>query len=280
MVFWAGILAGGLFIWIAVRIGFYETWAMLFNAVISIYIAIFLTPTILELVPEAGDIPCCNGLALIVLATGTYLILYGITYIFLTGQFKVSFPKVFDILFAGVLGFLVGFLILSFIALIITTTPLSRNHIVSQLGLNRQSQQANISYICWWCNVVNSMVSSPDKKITSEQAIEKLLGSTQQNERDKKGEELRLNTPVEPNELTLRTYPHIIVFPRDYDSGQVPPGQALVGQGPDGHDSQVWLDDLLWPTAKPLSNFCKSGLLHFSHVCFRGVFVFSKNSIV
>jgi hypothetical protein len=196
MVFWAGILAGGLFIWIAVRIGFYETWAMLFNAIISIYVAIFLTPTILELVPEAGDMPCCNALGLIVLGVGTYLILYGITYIFITGQFKVSFPKVFEILIAGLLGFLAGFLVLSFIALIITTTPISRNRILSQLGFNRQSLRANTSYICWWCDVVNSIVSSPDKKITSEQAIEKLLNGTQQNGRDKKGEEAKINKSV------------------------------------------------------------------------------------
>jgi hypothetical protein len=199
MVFWAGILVGGLFIWIAIRIGFYEMWAMLFNAVISIYVAIFLTPTVLELVPEAGDIPCCNGLALSVLAIGTYLILYGITYIFLTGQFKVSFPKVLDILIAGVLGFLAGFLILSFIAFIITTTPISRNRIVSQIGLNRQSLQANTSYICWWCDVVNSIVSSPDTKITGEQAVEKLLNGTQKKEVEKSDEEMKLDTPVEPN---------------------------------------------------------------------------------
>lgn len=199
MVFWAGILVGGLFVWFAVKIGFYEMWATLFNIVISIYIAIFLRPVIFDVVPEAKNMPCCNALALLVLATGTYLILYGITYIFFTGQFKVSFPKIFDILFAGVLGFLAGFLVLSFIALLITTTPISQNRFVRQLGLNRNSQQANITYICWWCDLVNSIVSSPDTKITSEQAIEQLLNSTQQKERDKTDQETELNSPVETN---------------------------------------------------------------------------------
>ena len=198
MVFWVGILVGGLFIWIAVKIGFYETWAMLFNAVISIYVAIFLTPTILDVVPEAQNMPCCNALALSVLAIGSYLILYGITYIFLTGQFKVSFPKVFDILIAGLLGFLAGFLLLSFIALIITTTPISENRFVRQLGINRNSQQANITYICRWCDLVNSIVSSPDARITGEQAVEKLLNVTQKKEVEKSDEEMKLDTPVEP----------------------------------------------------------------------------------
>ena len=203
MVFWLGILTGGFFIWFAMKIGFYEMLAMLFNIVISIYVAIFLTPVILDIVPEAGDISFCNAFAMLVLAIGTFFILYGITYVFLTGQFKVSFPKIFDILFTGVLGFLAGFLVLSFIALLITTTPISQNRFVRQLGLNRNSQQANITYICWWCDLVNSIVSSPDTKITSEQAIEQLLNNTQQKRPNKTDEENRLNTPVEPNELTI-----------------------------------------------------------------------------
>ncbi len=199
MVFWAGILVGGLFIWFAVKIGFYEMWAMLFNIVISIYVAIFLTPVILDIVPEAGDISFCNAFAMVVLAIGTFFILYGITYVFLTGQFNVSFPKIFDILFTGILGFLAGFLVLSFAALVITITPISQNRFVKQVGFNRQSQQANITYICWWCDLLNSIVSSPDTNITSEQAIEQLLNSAQQKDRDKTDQETGLNSPVETN---------------------------------------------------------------------------------
>jgi uncharacterized membrane protein required for colicin V production len=201
MVFWLGILTGGLFIWFAIKIGFYEMWAMLFNIVISIYVAIFLTPVILDIIPEAGDMPCSNAFALAVLAVGTFFILYGITYVFLTGQFKVSFPKLFDILFTDILGFLAGFLVLSFAALVITITPISQNRFVRQVGLNRQSQQANISYICWWCDLVNSIVSSPDTKITSRQAIEHLLSGTQSKTKDKTAGQTSLNTSAEPNDL-------------------------------------------------------------------------------
>lgn len=63
-------------------------------------------------------------------------------------------------------------------------------------------------------------------------------------------------------------------------AGQEPPWHKLLGQGPLGHVSQVWPVDLLRPTAKPESSFCISELLHCSHVCFRGVCVFSRNSIV
>jgi uncharacterized membrane protein required for colicin V production len=203
MVFWLGILTGGLFTWFAIKIGFYEMWAMLFNIVISVYTAIFLTPVILNIIPEASDIPCCHALALTVLGAGTFCILFGITYVFLTGQFKVSFPKSFDILFAGLLGFLAGFLVLSFAALVITITPLSENRFVRQVGFNRNSQQANISYICWWCDLVNSIVSSPDSKITSKQAVEYLLSETLPKTPEKDAGQTITSTPIERDDSNV-----------------------------------------------------------------------------
>ena len=142
--------------------------------------------------------PCCEAFMLLVLSVGTFLILYGISYVFLTGQYKVSFPKMFDILFAGVLGFLTGFLVLSFAALVITISPIANNKLISGLGFNRQSQRANIAYICRWCDMVNALVSFPEKKITTEQTINQLINSIQA---EKTGEETEVNKTVEPNNV-------------------------------------------------------------------------------
>jgi uncharacterized membrane protein required for colicin V production len=207
MVFWFGILTGGLFIWFAMKIGFYEMLAMFFNIIISIYVAIFLSPVILDIIPEAGDIPCSNALALAVLGVGTFFVLYGITYVFLTGQFKVSFPKSFDILLAGVLGFLAGFLVLSFAAFVITITPISQNRFIKQIGLNRTSQQANISYICFWCDSVNSIVSAPDSKITSKQAVEHLLGEAQSKTPEKEAGQTVISAPDESENSNVERQP-------------------------------------------------------------------------
>lgn len=207
MVFWLGILTGGLFTWFAIKIGFYEMLAMLFNIVISIYVAIFLSPVILNIIPEAGDIPCSNALALAVLGAGTFFILYGITYVFLTGQFKISFPKSFDILLTGILGFLAGFLVLSFAALVITVTPISQNRFVKQVGFNKHSQQANLSYMCLWCDMVNSIVSSPDTKITSKQAVEHLLSETQSKTEDTTTGQSTITAPAESDDSNQEQQP-------------------------------------------------------------------------
>ena len=197
MIVWAGILAGVITTWLAIKKGFYETLVMLFNVVISVYVSIFLTPVIVDFVPAANDTLYCNALTLTVTAIGTFLVLFGITYVFLTGQFKVKFPKVFEILFAGLLGFLIGFLVLSFAAFVVTVTPVSQNRFISQIGFNKHSQQANISYICMWCDLVNKVAASPGKKITCESIMDELIKSAEQKESDK------ANEPAESNDATI-----------------------------------------------------------------------------
>ncbi len=172
MVFWIGILAGALFAWLTFKLGFYDTLVILFNIVISIYVAVFLTPVIVDIVPAAADIPGGNALTLFALAVGIFFILFGISYTFITGQFNISLPKIFDILFAPLLGFLTGFLLLSFAAFLICITPISQNKLANKIGLNIKSQQANISYLCWWCDLVHNVVSSENSPKSTEQAID------------------------------------------------------------------------------------------------------------
>ena len=177
----AGILAGGILTWYAIKIGFYETWATLFNIVIAIYVALFLAKPIEDFLPQdAIDIPCSQALILIVIAAGTFLILYGITYISFTSQFKVTFPKIFDILFAGLLGFCGGFLLLSFAALIISLTPIG-----TYTGINDDSVQYNMSSSYWLFDGIHTIVSSPDNKTTTEKVIEELLSESQPKNPDK-----------------------------------------------------------------------------------------------
>ena len=196
MLFWAGILAGGLLTWYAIKIGFYEMWAMLFNIVIAIYVALFLAQPIVNILPEeASDIRCCEALTLIVLAVGAFLILHGLTYILFTSQFKVTFPKIFDILFAGFLGFFAGFLLLSFVVLIIFLTPFG-----AYAGIENDSVEYNMSSAYWLFDGIHSIVSSPDNEITTEMVIEQLLNKSQPNTQDKNPQQAEPDKPIKPNE--------------------------------------------------------------------------------
>jgi len=198
MVLLAGILVGGLCIWFAVKIGFYETWAMLFNIVISIYVALFLAQPIVKILPEeASSIRCCEALTLIVLATGTFLILHGITYILFTSQFKVTFPKIFDILFAGFLGFFGGYLVLSFAAIIIALTPFGVH-----VGITKEIVKNNMSYSCSYhlFDGINWFVSPPEKNINSQDFIEQFIDKPQPDTQDENPQQAEPDKAIQPND--------------------------------------------------------------------------------
>jgi len=205
MVFWAGILVGATFAWFAIKMGFYETWAFLFNIVISVYLAVFLGPIIANVI-AADDAPYSNAVAMIATAIGTFLVLHSISYTFLTGQFTVSFPKILDTLGTGFLGFLAGFLVWSFVSLLIYITPISQQPIVKEMGFDSQFEQTNAPYISLWCNLVNTVVSRQDNEHSTEQVISELLKSTEKkalDKTDKQAVPFEPNKPPEPNDVKI-----------------------------------------------------------------------------
>ena len=174
MMFWIGILVSAIFARSAIKLGFYQTWALLFNIIISIYLGLYLQPVIAN-IPAVGGTPYSNVLATAAVAIAAFLILHGISYTFFTGQFNVSFPKVFDTLGTGLLGFLAGFLIWSFLSLLIYITPVSQNSLIKEIGFTNAFQQTSASYVSRFCNLVNAVVSSKDNKLSAEQTIDKML---------------------------------------------------------------------------------------------------------
>ena len=176
MIFWIGILIGATLAYHAIKIGFYETWTMFFNIIIAVYLSIFLTPIVVELIPTAGEeTPYATLLTLISIAAAVFLILHGITYVFFTSQFKVSFPRAFNLLLSAFLGFWAGLLVWSFITVLIAVTPVTENSFVKRLGFSRQAYQPSINYLAWWCDKLNNVISTSDSKHTTSRIIELLL---------------------------------------------------------------------------------------------------------
>jgi len=196
MVFWIGILVGCLFVWLAVKMGFYETWVLLFNIVIAVYLGVFLGPVIANIVPIGRDTPYNNAMCMIAAGIGGFLILHGISYTLFTGQFSVPFTKTFDTLVAGFFGFLTGFLVWTFLSLLICITPISQNTFVSELDFTGSFKQAGVPYIGLWCNLVNSMVASEDSEVTCEQVISALLKNAEPEAPPKPAGQAEPNSPT------------------------------------------------------------------------------------
>ena len=205
MVFWLGILVGGLFVWFTIKMmGFYETWAMLFNIVVSIYLGIFLRPVIADAIPAAGNTPYSNAMTVVATAIAFFAILHGISFVFFTSQFSVSFPKVLDVLGTGFLGFLTGLLVWSFAALLICITPISQNEFVKSMDFKNQVEQANIPYVYWFCYLVNDIVSSSDDEVCCEEMVAELLKSVEEKPRPRTIAPADSNEPADinpPNEM-------------------------------------------------------------------------------
>jgi hypothetical protein len=199
MVFWAGILAAAFFAWLAVKIGFYETWTMLFNIVISIYLSVFLTPAITTMVPAASDTAYGNALTLITVAAGAFLVLHGVSYSFLTGRFSVWFPRPIDNVGSGLLGFLAGFLVWSFLALVISASPVSQTSFAQDIGLKNTVGQTSVPYVAWWCDMVNAVVATGDNKHITRAGIDRLLQQAKEPATLKMTEQAELTRPPKPD---------------------------------------------------------------------------------
>jgi hypothetical protein len=167
MVFWLAVLMGALFAWIAIQNGFYATWILLFNLVLAAYMAVFLTPVVIAGIPAATTTPYGYALAFLVVAGAALLIMYGLCLACLSGRLRIRFPKVCDNVFAGLLGFLAGFLVFSFLGLTFCLTPWSRIELVRSFGFDAESQQTNTAYVCWWCDRFHGLVARSDSPATN-----------------------------------------------------------------------------------------------------------------
>jgi hypothetical protein len=196
MVFWIGILVGGLFVWLAVKMGFYETWVLLFNIVIAVYLGVFLGPVIAHIFPIVRNSPYNDVLCMIIPAAGAFLILHGISFTLFTGQFSVPFTKTFDTCAAGLLGFLTGFLVWAFLSLLICTTPISQHSFVSELDFAGSFKQTGAPYVGWWCDRINWMVTSQDSGVTSKQVISELIKNAESKTQPKSTEQTELSSPA------------------------------------------------------------------------------------
>jgi hypothetical protein len=175
MVFWIAVLVGAFFAWIAVQVGFYAAWMMFFNILLSAYLAIFLSPVIIDNVPAATDTPYGYTLVFLCIAAATMILSYGVCYAFLSGQLRFDFPKIFDTIGAGIVGFLAGFMAWSMLSFSFALLPLWELDSLRSLGFEASSQRANTAYMCWWCDLLHTLTSSSENEISSAEAVELLV---------------------------------------------------------------------------------------------------------
>ncbi len=174
MVFWVGILAGAVLAWVAVKIGFYEMWAVLVNLVLSAYLAVAFAPKLAETSAFSGNTHS-SGLAFAAVAVGGFVVLHGLTYIVFLSQFKVPFGRLLDTAGAGVLGFLGGILAWGVVVIAIGLMP------VKVMGLDTEVAKEKLGYVSGWTNLVHRVAGSGDS-LGIKEAITAMLNSFESQE--------------------------------------------------------------------------------------------------
>ncbi len=174
MVFWLSILVAIAFLSLAVKLGLYETWAILFNAAIAVYLAIALNPIIKPLLPDEASSSFDDMVVMLFLGISFFSIIHSIIYIFIIGQFKINTGKIFDTLGAAGLGFLLGLLVFDFILITVLSSPLASNRTVKQIGIEREKTQANIMHITRYIDLMHNVVGDKQKEKLSD-TLENIL---------------------------------------------------------------------------------------------------------
>ncbi|MHC4754001.1 MAG: CvpA family protein [Planctomycetota bacterium] len=172
-----GILIGLFAAWLASKVGFFDTLTVLFNMITAAYTAIFLRSTVVGLL-DLGQGGYSTVIALVAVGGGTFAILYGISFLLITGQFKVTFPKIMDISLGSITGFLMGLLIWSFIALVICAAPFSQSGTIKAIGFD--SEKMSFSYISFWGDFVNTFAGSSDNDKSTKEMIGQIFSEIQE----------------------------------------------------------------------------------------------------
>jgi len=206
--FWISIIVGLLFAWFVLKRGLFENWVILFNTVISVYLALFSYPVVADKIPAAVRDPYSTALTILVTAAACFTVLYGLQHIFFVSQFRVSLPRLLDRAGSGIFGLCAGLLIFSFLVFLVFLTPVADGKLTDRLGLQKDTKQGNLTYMYFWCNLVNKAAARPEHKITCQQAVAELL---------KKPEK---KTPTHlPSDTSEPNLPQIIPSSNQSDTG-------------------------------------------------------------
>lgn len=169
------MIAGGLFVMLAIDAGFVRSWIMLFNLVLATYLAVFLTPQAAAAVPSAAGTPMGYAFTFLAIGGGVFAVGYGLTVLCLASDKRIEFPRALETLGAGFLGFVSGFLVCSFFAVALLLTPWSQSDFCRNWGLDKSSLESNTQYVSFWCERINTLAAAGGTPRSAEDAVRELF---------------------------------------------------------------------------------------------------------
>jgi hypothetical protein len=174
MILLFGIIFSLVFAAASIKKGLYTGWARLFNAVFSIYLSVFLTPSIARCSDAVAEARYGYALCMTIIAVVVFLVLQGFTTTFFTGTFKISFPKILNIAGSVILGFICGLIIWSFGCFVSLLTPVPHSPLAQRFELPSQLARASVGPLRLTCGFVN-ICSFQGEKANASKVLDSLL---------------------------------------------------------------------------------------------------------
>ncbi|MBN1787309.1 MAG: hypothetical protein JW806_02835 [Sedimentisphaerales bacterium] len=159
MMFNLMILVGLIFALLGYKKAWYPSWAFLFNILISVYISIMAVPQIVDNIPDIrkylGDFSYAAGM--FTAAVVIFAVTHFLTVRFLISGYRASFPKLFNIAGAAVLGFFAGLILAGFLLFLVTILPLEDCPAAEYLTKIDQTSTEPGIVVRHSCNVIHSL---------------------------------------------------------------------------------------------------------------------------
>ena len=161
MILVLAILVGVVFAVIGIRKGFFLMWLLLFNILISIYVGVMLCPTLVAIRPDMEQARYYLAAFIAVTSVLLFVVLETIAISFFSEVGECFCPKLFDTAGAGVLGFLAGFCVLSFVYFIVCIMPFSKKPFMKGVCGDGLSAPAGVKAVVKACDFVSSASLQP-----------------------------------------------------------------------------------------------------------------------
>jgi len=175
--FLAGLALAVIGAVIGYRRGFYAMWATTFNVIVSIYIAIMLTPTLSSkfnlLGSGLGNVnnptfwyiyACCVAVTAFLI----FMVLEIIAMTYFTGAFNITLPGIFENIGASGLGFLTGYVTWGFICFVVLIMPFSQDRLITKaFTADTTSRQISAPAISKLLNTTNVFSWQPNSNRVS-----------------------------------------------------------------------------------------------------------------
>jgi uncharacterized membrane protein required for colicin V production len=163
MAFLLTIIAGAVAAWFGRRKGFVTMWVMLFNVLISIYLSILLSPTLIGYISALNSSGYYRALTLLFVAILVFLCLHNLVNMFLAIALSAELPKLCDGFGAGVLGFLAGHFASGFLIFVLGLFPPLQADLVKELS-GGDSLSASVTIpVKWSCSTAATISFQSDR---------------------------------------------------------------------------------------------------------------------